>query len=61
MFAGFQEYNARAHWGKALTNSWIKGATNYPNFGKFRRLMRRMDPKGVLLNDFWRLALGSKL
>jgi FAD/FMN-containing dehydrogenase len=57
--AVFAEHAGRPHWGKVHTRRAEDLAALYPRFEDFRRLRRRLDPQGVLLNDHLRALLGE--
>ena len=53
----------RAHWGKYLPQpgsaQGVRYLTGqYPRFGDFAALRRRLDPDGVFLTGYWRRHLG---
>jgi FAD-linked oxidoreductase len=50
--AMLQEFGGRPHWGKSFTADRDYLASVYPRFGDFDALRRRLDPAGVLRNDF---------
>jgi len=55
----FREHRGRPHWGKLHTRTAAELADLYPRFADFCALRRRLDPKGVFLNDHLRLLLGD--
>ena len=57
--AVFREHQARPHWGKVHTLGAPELAGLYPRFGDFCALRRRLDPRGVFLNEHLRKLLGE--
>lgn len=55
----FREHEGRPHWGKVHTLGAAELARLYPRFGDFCALRRRLDPKGVFLNELLRKLLGE--
>jgi L-gulonolactone oxidase len=55
----FREHRGRPHWGKLHTRSAEELAALYPRFEDFLQLRRRLDPRGVFLNDYLRTLLGE--
>jgi FAD/FMN-containing dehydrogenase len=55
----FREHRGRPHWGKLHTCTARELAELYPRFADFCALRRRLDPKGVFLNDHLRTLLGE--
>ena len=53
----FREHRGRPHWGKIHTRTADELAALYPRFDDFRTLCRRLDPRGVFLNDYLRTLL----
>lgn len=47
----FDRYDGRPHWGKLHDKGAHELAELYPRFSDFCELRRRMDPRGVFLND----------
>lgn len=56
----FWEHRGRPHWGKKHTLKAAELAELYPEWDKFRRIRRRMDPEGVFMNDHLREILGEE-
>ena len=50
--AMLQEFGGRPHWGKSFTADRDYLASVYPKFKDFDALRRRLDPAGVLHNEF---------
>lgn len=47
-----QSYGGRPHWGKINTCDATYLAKNYPHWQDFLRIRRKLDPKGMFLNDY---------
>jgi len=52
--AALAPFAARPHWGKVFTAEAAAIAPLYPRMAEFRDLRERMDPDGVLVNDWLR-------
>jgi alditol oxidase len=50
--AALRPYGARPHWGKVFTTGAEELAALYPRLPEFRRLVRRLDPRGAFRNDY---------
>lgn len=46
----FRRYQGRPHWGKRHTVGAAEAESLYPQYGTFRALRRKLDPKGTFLN-----------
>jgi FAD-linked oxidoreductase len=57
--AMLHEYGGRPHWGKTFTADRDYLAAVLPRFADFNALRRRLDPAGVLGNDFTDRVLGD--
>jgi FAD-linked oxidoreductase len=57
--AMLQEYGGRPHWGKTFTADRDYLASVFPRFPDFAALRRRLDPTGVLRNDFTDRVFGG--
>ncbi len=55
-----REYAGRPHWGKSFHADHDYLAAVYPRFGDFDALRRRLDPTGVLRNDFTDAVFGPE-
>lgn len=55
-----QRYDARPHWGSAHGLDADALAALYPRWGDFLALRRRLDPRGVFLNDYLSRLLGIR-
>ena len=57
--AMLHEYGGRPHWGKTFTADRDYLVAAFPRFADFTALGRRLDPAGVLRNDFTDRLLGD--
>jgi FAD/FMN-containing dehydrogenase len=53
----YQNHNGRPHWGKMhwLSASEIQGL--YPEWDRFQKIRKELDPNGIFMNDFVRKIL----
>lgn len=54
----FQKYGGRPHWGKMHSLTARHLPALYPNFERFARLRRELDPQGKFLNPYLSALLG---
>ena len=55
----FRAYEGRPHWGKLHRASEPDFAEWYPNWDKFQKIRRQLDPHGRMLNDHLRTVFGG--
>ena len=53
-----RQYRARPHWGKLHFNTRDDMPALYPRYEAFQAARRRLDPKGMFLNDHLRALFG---
>lgn len=53
----FQAYNGRPHWGKKHSMRARELKKLFPEWERFHEIRRRMDPRGIFLNDYVRRVL----
>jgi len=62
-FAGveaiFKNHDGRPHWGKLHTRTAADLAALYPMWESFQDVRRRLDPRGIFLNDYLRTLFGA--
>jgi xylitol oxidase len=56
--AALAPFDARPHWGKLFTTDAARLAELYPRLPELRALAARLDPEGVLRNDYLDRVLG---
>lgn len=56
-----QKYQGRPHWAKNTKATFTGAGARYPQWENFQELQARMDPAGLLQNDFYRSLKGSDI
>lgn len=54
----FKDFGGRPHWGKKHTKKAAELSALYPDWDKFLRIRKEMDPEGIFLNDYLKEIFG---